>query len=457
MKTLLGPSLFRRFLFTSLALVMALFLCLVAWQWLRSQNADVAMVSRALATFSGNVDSIEARRVGDHLRDLFVEFSSPHAEKDEVQYAVFHGRTLVAKSDYAPMEILEAIIANPPSKAVDRSGWYVRAALVEKTGTTAVFAIRKNYFTQMISSELLISLLLSIGTFLLITAITAWIGSIFALRPIRQLTRRILALEPLRFDALTIDDAHAELLPVVNAINQRTEAIKAQVESERSFFSNAAHELRTPLAVITTQAHGVERAKTVEERMQRVNELHHGVERAAHTLGRMLQLAKLDSSAVAPTATRQNLGMVITDCVAFHVPRAFTRKQSLAMTELATIDVMANRDDLVTIIDNLVENAINYAGEGASITVEVGMDNPQMAYFSVADDGPGFSAADHKSVFERFQRGSQAEQHAGTGLGLAIVKAAAQRFGGSVAAMDAVGEGVTKGLRVKVSVPVASE
>ncbi len=465
MKTLLGPSLFRRFLFTSLVVILVLFVGLISWQWLRAQDADVAeqdlaMVSRALATLSGNLDATEAQRIGEHLRDLFVEFSNPRADKSEVQYGVFKGRTLVARSDNAPIEIFEAMVTNPPPKAVDRGGWYVRTVLVQKTDTTAVFAIRKNYFTRLIPVELLISLLLSVGIFLLITAVTAWIGSVFALRPIRHLTQRILALEPLRFDALAIDDAHAELLPVVNAINQRTEAIKKQVESERSFFSNAAHELRTPLAVITTQAHGVELAKTAGERAQRVSELHHGVERAAHTLGRMLQLAKLDSSAIAPIVTRQNLGMVIADCVAFHVPRAFAHKQTLSLTELATIDVMANREDLVTIIDNLVENAINYAGEGASISVEVGLDNPHMAYFSVADDGPGFSAADHENVFERFQRGSLAGQHTGTGLGLAIVKAAAQRFGGSVTAMDAIvaaADDATKGLCVKVSMPVASQ
>ena len=454
MKLFLHRSLFRRYLITTLVVIGTLYAVLLIWAWNGSADAEqaeqeLAMPARALATFSENTSAEESQKLGEQFRKLFGEFSKPAPLADEVHYAIYRAGKLLAKSDGAPMSIFDALMIDPPAKSVARDDWFIRYAQSTTPGSAALFAVRHSFF-QRVQRDGLIGAFTTIGLFLLVAAITAWVGSRFALTPIRELTRRILALDVSRFDALKIDKSYAELNPVVTAINHRTDAIKAQIESERMFFSNAAHELRTPLAVISAQAFGVERAKTADERALRVRQLQSGVDRAAHSLSRMLQLARLDSTAQAQDATRLNLGDVVADCVAFHAPRAFAHGQILSLADTADAFVWASRDDLITIVDNLVENAINYAGEGATIKVEIGIENRHWVCLSVTDDGPGFTVDDHATVFERFRRGSQAERQPGTGLGLAIVKAAAQRMYGSVSAANGA-DG--KGLEVKVLIP----
>jgi signal transduction histidine kinase len=459
---LFRPSLFRRMLFTTLTLIAALFLSLMAWEYNKLTEvafADeaLAMPSRALVLLSARVTPEEAQQQGEDIRKIFKEFTKPAAELNEVQFAIFRGGKVWVRSDGAPIHAFQSLIRMPDGNAVSLDDWHMRAAKTESVDSVAIFALRRSYY-QRVRNEGIVSSLTAIGGFLAAFAVAAWIGSLFALRPIRNLSRRILALDSSRFDALKPENPHQELVPVIDAINQRTNAVKAQMETERLFFSNAAHELRTPLAVIKTQAFGVERAKTSDERSQRIAELQSGVNRAAHALSRMLLLARLDSAPSLPATERLKLGDVVADCVAFHATRAFAREQTLSLTEHGDAFLFASRDDVLSIVDNLVENAINYAGKGAIINVEVGIENGDTAYLSVTDDGPGFSAADHATAFERFRRGSQADQHSGSGLGLAIVKAAAARMGGRAMAVDAPAADTDaetgKGLCVRVLLPM---
>ncbi len=458
MKLFLHRSLFRRYLITTLVVIGALYAVVLIWAWNESADVDqaeqeLAMPARVLAIFSENTNAEESQKLGEQFRKLFGEFSKPAPLTDEVQYAIFRGGKLLAKSDGAPMSIFDELIVDQPVKSVARSGWFIRYAQGASKSTTAdsavLFAVRASFFKR-VQRDGVIGAFTTVGLFLLVAAITAWVGSRFALTPIRELTRRILALDASRFEALTLDKPYTELNPVVTAINHRTQAIKSQVESERMFFSNAAHELRTPLAVISAQAFGVERAKTSDERAFRVQQLQSGVDRAAHSLSRMLQLARLDSIALTQDATQLKMSDIVADCVAFHAPRAFAHRQILSLTDDTGACVLASQNDLITIVDNIVENAINYAGEGATINVEIGIEKRHWIYLKVTDDGPGFTMDDHATVFERFRRGSQATHQPGTGLGLAIVKAAAQRMHGSVSAAN---RSDGKGLEVKVLIP----
>jgi signal transduction histidine kinase len=459
LNTFLRPSLFRRYWVTTLVLIGTLFSGLSAWAYFTivspdSANDDLTMLARSFALISEGADAAEAKRQGELFRRLHREFSPvPKSEIADVQYALYRGGSVTVHSDQAPLAIFDTLLADLPQAAVARGEWFVRVAVSEKSGSVAIVAIRQRFFVG-VRKAVLSSTVGIVLVYMMIATVMTWVTSRFALRPVRDLSKRILALDQSRFGQLSVPTSYAELTPVIEAINHRTAEINHQVEMERVFFSNAAHELRTPLAVIHTQAFSVERANSTEERTARIADLQNGVKRAAHALGRMLHLARLDSVAVAADAAYLPLGDVVAECVAFHAARAFTREQTISLTESQRVVVFASRDDLVTIVDNLVENAINYAGEGATISVEVGLENADTVYLRVVDDGPGFSAEDHATAFERFRRGSQAEQHSGSGLGLAIVKAAAERIGGCAMATTAP---AGRGLCIQVLLPIAKE
>jgi two-component system, OmpR family, sensor histidine kinase QseC len=457
MKLFLGPSLFRRYLATTIAVVFGMALALVSYfvlpapdpEWIES---DMLLFVRALDAIADNDDVESARANANKVATLNTDSAQTKPEPSEVQYAIYRNGQLFLQSGEAPLDLLASQISKPQDKATLARGWYVRGFKREGSATVSLLAVKESYARRLIRAGILSGLSFALLVYAVFAVIVAFIGSYFALRPIVHLTRRIRELNAAQFETLHLDTPFKELMPVVSALNDRTQALKSQMDAERVFFSNAAHELRTPLAVINAQAHGVSKAINDEDRTQRVGELQSGVERAARALGRMLHLARLDAAAPASNLSRINLGEIAADCVAFHAPRAFSNDQNVSLQENALASVFADRDDVITIFDNLLENAVNYAGRGATIIVDVGKGGDGWVYFSVTDDGPGFSADDHAAAFERFRRGSQSQSQAGSGLGLAIVKAAAGRVGGTVAAGNVKAGG---GLCVKVSLPAA--
>lgn len=457
MKSWLGPSLFRRYLAMTLVVMCGIVFSLLAYflalapkpEWV---EPDMLLFVRALDSIADDVNVETARINAKKVALLNLESASVRPEPDELEYAIYRDGKLFLQSGSAPLALLAESSADPERRVIRKDGWYVRGFKREASSTVSVLAVRERYVRRLVRSDVISGLSFAILVYAVFALLVAAVGSYFALRPMVDLTRRIRALDTAQFEALRINTPFRELMPVVAALNERTNALKAQWDAERTFFSNAAHELRTPLAVINAQAHGVTTASSDEERKQRVEELQNGVDRAARALGRMLQLARLDAAGPVSNAQLINLGELAADCVAFHAPRAFANNQSISLQENAVAWTRADRIEVVTMIENVLENAINYAGCSATIVVAVGTANDGHVYVSVTDNGPGFSATDFAAAFERFHRGSQAVSHAGSGLGLAIVKAAAHRAGGHVTA-DNVAVGT--GLCVKISLPAS--
>jgi signal transduction histidine kinase len=428
-----APSLFRLYLFTTLGIVFSVAIASVSYfllvapdpEWIET---DMVLFTRALGSMADNNDLETARINASKIAQLNTVSASVKHEASEVHYAIYRDGKVFIESSEVPAGLFALIATNPPSKAVKINQWYLYGFKRPNTQTVSVLAIKQSYAQRLIRSAVLSGLPFALTIYAVFAGLTAMIGSYFALRPINNLATKIATLNTAQFEHLNIEPKFQELNPVVNALNKRTDELRTQLESERVFFSSAAHELRTPLAVIQAQAHSVAKAKTDQDRNERIKSLQNGVDRAARALGRMLQLARLDSSASAAFATKLDLSEIAGECVAFHAPRAIANQQMISLEADNPVSVLAERSDLVTILDNLIENAINYAGRGANIVVRIGAEQTGKPFLSVEDDGPGFSAEDHATVFERFRRGSQSESSDGSGLGLAIVKSAASRW-----------------------------
>lgn len=447
MTRLLQPSLFRRYLFTAAVLTVSVFVVLFGYFWFarpdaESVNDDLALAAHGLLVFTEFDDEAQIRIAAEKVRAVHLKFTSPKPDKSEIQYVLFRDGRIIASSEQPPVAVVDSLKAKPPERAIFERGWYVAAASNESTRTVAFFAASES-FTRRILREAMLnsSPIVGLGN-LAFLLLASSLAAAFATRPIVALANRIRSLKPEAFEALTPRTAYSELQPVVSAINERTDALKRQIDIERQFFSNAAHELRTPLAVIHAQAHGVAHAKSADDRSQRLAELQHGVDRAARSLARMLQLARLDAATPSVEKTQLNVRDVAADCIAFHAPRAFANEQTLSLNEAGNAYIIGSRDDLVTILDNLLDNAINYAGIGAVIVVTLSIDVQHGVRLSVCDNGPGFSEDDHAVAFERFRRGSRSHNVQGSGLGLAIVRAAAARLGGKVVVNDGEGGGL---------------
>lgn len=285
---------------------------------------------------------------------------------------------------------------------------------------------------------------LAIGTpvFLLLT----WLAVRAGLQPLLSLSKELAQRAPDDLRPLRVPQLHAELEPVVQGLNAALSKLRALLQREREFLVDAAHELRTPLSVVTTQAELVVSARGEHERVEAVQRLRVGAHRTGRLVNQLLALARLESP-VAEPAQATNVADVVRDCLAGFDAAARARGIELSYDGPDRLLVTTPAGTLETVLNNLVGNALRYGDAGGAIEVRVQSKSAHDVLLSVCDDGPGIPASDRQRVFGRFQRGVDARA-SGSGLGLAIVAAAAQRLGASVTLDDGLrGRGLAVNLR----------
>jgi signal transduction histidine kinase len=264
------------------------------------------------------------------------------------------------------------------------------------------------------------------------------------LAPLRQLSRTVAQRDPLDTRPLPPGRIYRELQPLHTALERLFERVAQGLAREKVFVHDAAHEMRTPLAVVSAQAQvlvqseGPERA-AAHERLQAA------VTRASHLTHQLLDLAQADARAVEPGIT-MDLTNEAGDAMALLADRADAQGTELELIGPDRAPLAANPRIVRSIIDNLLDNALRHGGAGGLVRLQIALDG-EAWHIRVSDRGPGIAETDRERVFERFWRGSTKP---GSGLGLAIVRQAARAMGGD-AWVEARGE---KGTTVSVRLPV---
>ncbi|MEO6279100.1 ATP-binding protein [Roseateles sp.] len=281
----------------------------------------------------------------------------------------------------------------------------------------------------MIGAELIGSLLLAFPLVLL----PLWIAVRSGMRPLNQLAERVARRDSQDLSPLGFTPRHDELRPLVGAFDGLLARLRGQLQRERAFVQDAAHELRTPMAVVAAQAHLLAHAADDAERQEAAAALDAALQRSAHLSRQLLTLATLDEGrAAAPEAL--DLAAVVQQTLAALASRALAQGLELSLDAPATLPARLDRAAFESVLHNLVENALRYvpAGGHVAVTLEAGA---RLITLRVADDGPGIPPDQREAAFERFWRGQHGDV-AGTGLGLAIVRQAAARLGGQVRIED---------------------
>jgi len=226
------------------------------------------------------------------------------------------------------------------------------------------------------------------------------------------------------------DSPYVELAPLVNAVNSLMARLQLRLDREREFLLDAAHELKTPLAVVKLSAESLHQGQDAERRAQAAQRLHQGVDRATHTVHQLLALARSGADALDMAQREHELVALVSDRVVLANPMALSRGVELELQAPEECWLRLNRESVGALIDNLVDNAIKYSPPGGHVLVRIS-DSPEAVLLEVLDQGPGIPAELQTKVFERFYRIPGQEQH-GSGLGLAIVERAAAQHGARV-------------------------
>jgi len=305
--------------------------------------------------------------------------------------------------------------------------------------------------------------LLAAGLIFVLFVLTVWVVIGRSLRPVAGLRDALRARPPLDLMPLQAPGLPTEFSPLVDAFNDQLTRVDTAVQNERRFIADAAHELRTPLAVLSAHADLARRAATEEERDTALRRLSAGVARAARLSEQLLDLARLDAQTTAPTLVPLDLAPLLVLVVRDFETLARERQQRIV---LRTEDgrVLGDVDLLGILIRNLVDNAVRYAGEGGRIEVICRRDVRDGVggiALCVADDGPGVAPEERERIFHRFYRANGAgngnghggsRSSGGSGIGLSLVARIARAHNARIHVEDGL-DG--RGLAITVFFPAA--
>lgn len=282
-----------------------------------------------------------------------------------------------------------------------------------------------------------------------IVLLPIWFALSRGLRPLYKLSAEIGAKDENDLRPIDIDATYEELTPLSGALDSLLLQLRGKIEREHAFVQDAAHELRTPLAVISAQAHVLALAATPQERAEAERRMDHAIARASHLVQQLLMLAHVGSE--RPLVREQvDLAHLVRQELAVAAPAAMRRGIELALDAPDRLPAEMEREAFQSILHNLLDNAVRYVQQGGAVVVEL-LRQDGNCLLAVTDNGPGIALGERDRVFERFYRvaGNDAP---GSGLGLAIVRQAAERLGGKVSLSAGV-EG--RGCIFSVRLPVA--
>jgi two-component system OmpR family sensor kinase len=305
---------------------------------------------------------------------------------------------------------------------------------------------------QQQAVELALRTLTPFALLLPLLVLLIWFAVGHALEPLQRLTVLVKARKVSALDPLPDAKLPNEVQPLVNALNDLLTRLAAALDRERGFLADAAHELRTPLTALHLQMGMLARAASDAERVDAMQKLAAGVQRAIRLVEQLLSLARQEPRAEVPR-TEVRLEDLAREVVAEMIPLADERKIDLGISlppagESSPAIVMGDADALRALTRNLVDNAVRYTPAGGRVDVSVSQSSPGTS-LKIVDNGPGIPADERLRVFDRFYR-TPGTLPAGSGLGMAIVKTIADAHNATVS-LDSGPAGT--GLSVTVSFP----
>jgi two-component system, OmpR family, sensor kinase len=295
------------------------------------------------------------------------------------------------------------------------------------------------------------TLLLVIPIILALCVAGGYWMSAWALTPVNEVTGALarIGARDLR-QRLPLTGADDEARQLTEAINQLLERLERASASQRRFVSEAAHELRTPLAVLRSGLEvTLQRPRSAEESRSALEQAMGEAERLCAIAEDLLALARLDAEPGVPREP-VDLSEIAAEAATMAQTLAEARHQEFAIAADRQIVVRGSAGDLRRVVLNLLDNAVKFTPERGRIEVAVSAQGPT-ALLSVRDNGPGIDPGDLEHIFDPFYR-SRTANGAGSGLGLALSREIVRLHGGAIqAANRAAG-----GCEIQVRLPLAS-
>lgn len=284
-----------------------------------------------------------------------------------------------------------------------------------------------------------------------LAVLLVWLALSRGIAPLNALQRRIRGRESHDLSPIDDRDVPEEVSPLVRAINDLLARLDKSMSAQKHFLADAAHQLKTPLAGLRTQAELAQREidagrgdpQQLRKSLQQIARSSQG---AAHMVNQLLAMARAEDTEHSARMQAVNLAQLATETVQDFVPRSLAKRIDLgyegpdgggAPGPHRALRVEGHPLLLRELIRNLVDNALQYTPVGGTVTVRV-VDDPfgQVVVLQVEDSGPGIPPAEREQVFQPFYRALGTDVD-GSGLGLAIVREIAAQHHAEVTLEDA--------------------
>jgi heavy metal sensor kinase len=282
-------------------------------------------------------------------------------------------------------------------------------------------------------------------------AVGAWLAQ-RALAPVDRLTTAAVRISANQLtDRVAVANPQDELGRLATAFNGMLDRLQKSFQEMQQFTADAAHELRTPLAVLRSEADvALRSARSPDEYRAVIENQLDEIERMTRLVDQLLFLCREDAE-VTPVAEPIPVGTFVKELVEDMQPLALDRGLTLACAPLPACRVSIDSDRLRRLFGNLLDNAIKYTPPGGCVSVS-GACRTEAVEIVVSDTGVGVPAEHVPHLFQRFYRAASARgSTSGSGLGLAICDAVVRRHGGQIA----IGNRTDRGTVVTVTLPTA--
>jgi|ThiBiot_300_plan_2_1041538.scaffolds.fasta_scaffold00619_21 two-component system sensor histidine kinase QseC len=398
------------------------------------------------------IDVASAVQAATRLDEGFQVDGKPYQHQLSCQIWSLSGG-LVGQSESAPRQPLSSHQSGFQDTVVDGENWRVFAVANERLGVRVLvgdsLAVRRKLVDDVIKG-----LLLPAALILPILAGLIWVSVGRGLAPLRHLAAGLAQRSADDLHPVDTTGQPSELRPVSAALNGLFQRVADTRERERNFTAFAAHELKTPLAGLRTQAQVALASDDGNVRSQALGRIIQGVDRTGRLVRQLLDLSEVEGGRDSPPRRAMALSHVIADVVdglAGQAQRKDVTIQQDANPERSTgsLQIDSGRDLLALALRNVLENAIQYAPPGSIVRMSAASDDANIAV-TIADEGPGMSDDDMAHATERFFRAANADGP-GSGLGLSIAGAAMEKMGGAIVLQHS--DTTTAGLTVTLSFP----
>ncbi|WP_200552802.1 HAMP domain-containing sensor histidine kinase [Kosakonia sp. LAM2021] len=447
------PTFVRRIMVAQmllLTLLWCLFLTYILWEDLRSP--PILTGSKTYETLFTVVESMDDRpQERTHVlaalsKAVREDYGGGDDPELSISLIVRNNKDIIYASDGAPAGVTNTRYGKIERIESEGRAWTSRTLKSAHSDTEVTLITPAggwNFFIYLNSRGYYVMPLLVCIPFLLFPA---WLSIRIAMRPWNKVVNEVSLRTPDDLSPLKAVPKHRELRQMVDAVNGFLARVRESSERERVFIADAAHELRTPLAAMRINVEALQSYVSSDSQKELLAGIVRSNSRAARLVNQLLLM--MHSEARIDTVMEPVLlTTLIQERMAGLAPLAAERRIELEFYAEDEIWITGVRERLMSLIDNLIENAVKYSPEGGRVEVAL-RSLEKSTQLRVSDAGPGIPVELRERVFDRFFRDPN-QMQSGSGLGLAIVKAVAQQHNSNVS-LTTSAEG---GLMVTVDFP----